>query len=405
MTEYQPFDDDEAAGRKPSGKRRFMLLAVSNVLAAGGLLGLVTYSLSQPQIGAPALRRAIDADITGNVAAVRTEPATREQSARVQPVSLVMPDKATPSVTDTAMEAARKDAPPRLAHDRAGAVKPALIVRVNRARKQDAWSQAPTRSAKTLLPESTAKPLEKKPVAVTHISPRSSFDLANAVPDKPRPVGGSLVRRTAPPPLKKADAKAGPAREKGKKPVRAEKKLSRKEQLARVRKQHKKRAEYCLTTAIYYEARNESRAGQEAVAQVIMNRKRHKLYPNTVCGVVFQNDHMRNRCQFSFACDGKPERPKRNKAWQRARAIAAATLQGRIRKNRALLNATHYHATYVRPKWASRLTRVKRIGQHVFYKMPAGIRTASRSRKGRNGRRIARVQGKRSLFASLFSFK
>ena len=405
MTEYRLFDDDESDARKPSGKRRFMLLAASNVLAAGSLLGLVTYSLSQPQISAPALRRAVDTSITGTMAATETPPAARKPRARVQPVSLTLPDRAPPTVTDTAIEAARKHAAPVLTESRTGAVRPARIIRVNRARKQDAWSQAPVRSAKTVLPGDAARPLEKKPVAVTHISPRSSFDLANAVPDKPRPIGGSLVRRTAPAPVKKTAKKAVPAKKKAEKPEKAEKKLSRKERLAKARQQHRKRAEYCLTTAIYYEARNESRAGQQAVAQVIMNRKRHKLYPNTVCGVVFQNDHMRNRCQFSFACDGRPERPKRNKAWLRARAIARATLNGRIRKSRALANATHYHATYVRPKWASRLTRVKRIGQHIFYKMPAGIRTASRTRRGKNGRRVARVQGKRSLFASLFSFK
>ena len=44
----------------------------------------------------------------------------------------------------------------------------------------------------------------------------------------------------------------------------------------------------CLTAAVYYEAASESDEGQAAVAQVVLNRVRHPLFPKTVCGVVFQ---------------------------------------------------------------------------------------------------------------------
>ena len=30
--------------------------------------------------------------------------------------------------------------------------------------------------------------------------------------------------------------------------------------------------------------------------------------------------------------------------------------------------ATHYHATYVNPKWAKDLTLIGRIGEHIFYR-------------------------------------
>ncbi|MEI9964098.1 MAG: cell wall hydrolase [Caulobacteraceae bacterium] len=63
------------------------------------------------------------------------------------------------------------------------------------------------------------------------------------------------------------------------------------------------RAVRCMTAAIYYEAALEPRAGQEAVAQVVLNRMRHAGYPKSVCGVVFQGSD-RPGCQFSFACDG-----------------------------------------------------------------------------------------------------
>ena len=60
--------------------------------------------------------------------------------------------------------------------------------------------------------------------------------------------------------------------------------------------------------------------GQAAVAQVILNRVRNPAYPNTICGVVYQNDDWCNRCQFSFACDGIKDRdhqPLRTTRWRR----------------------------------------------------------------------------------------
>ena len=77
----------------------------------------------------------------------------------------------------------------------------------------------------------------------------------------------------------------------------------------------------CLTQAVYYESRGESRSGQSAVAQVILNRVRHPAFPKSVCGVVFQGAKT-GGCQFSFACDGQPHHPLENallapgrKAW------------------------------------------------------------------------------------------
>jgi N-acetylmuramoyl-L-alanine amidase len=54
----------------------------------------------------------------------------------------------------------------------------------------------------------------------------------------------------------------------------------------------------CLAQALYHEARGETELGRIAVAQVILNRVRAKVYPDTICGVVYENRHMKNRCQF-----------------------------------------------------------------------------------------------------------
>ena len=134
---------------------------------------------------------------------------------------------------------------------------------------------------------------------------------------------------------------------------------------------YSERERWCLSTGIYFEARGESYRGQVGVAQVIMNRVEHRLYPNTICGVVFQNQSWRNRCQFSFACDGKPERVNDRTAWAKAEEITEKVLEGTLYLSE-VSNATHYHANYVYPHWASRMKRLTRIGAHIFYRFRSG---------------------------------
>ncbi|TCD16166.1 cell wall hydrolase [Oricola cellulosilytica] len=123
----------------------------------------------------------------------------------------------------------------------------------------------------------------------------------------------------------------------------------------------------CLATAIYFEARSEPKAGQAAVAQVILNRVRNDRYPDTICDVVYQNDHMRNACQFSFACDGLPEAVNEKHAWDKAEDVATAVLEGRSLV-RDIATATHYHADYVKPYWAPKMKRLSAVGRHIFYR-------------------------------------
>jgi spore germination cell wall hydrolase CwlJ-like protein len=123
----------------------------------------------------------------------------------------------------------------------------------------------------------------------------------------------------------------------------------------------------CLARAIYFEARGESRQGQVGVAQVVMNRVNHEEFPSTICAVVYQNKHKRNRCQFSFACDGKRDRVRDRRAWKTALEVADDVLKGEENIAR-LTKATHYHATYVRPRWSRKMIRLKRIGTHIFYR-------------------------------------
>jgi len=125
----------------------------------------------------------------------------------------------------------------------------------------------------------------------------------------------------------------------------------------------------CMTAAIYFEARGEPRRGQIAVAQVVMNRVRANVYPDTICGVIFQGQWNRNACQFSFACDGKADRPNNRALWARSKDLAREVMRGEHWLE-DIGYATHYHATYVNPHWARHFNRVKKIGQHIFYKAP-----------------------------------
>ncbi len=126
----------------------------------------------------------------------------------------------------------------------------------------------------------------------------------------------------------------------------------------------------CLATAIYYEARSETYAGQLGVAEVIANRVNDHRYPNSICEVVFQGATRTTGCQFTFTCDGAMNKKPRGAKWDKAQAIAAHVMMGLNEKKTA--GATHYHATYVNPVWNSGLIKTKQIGTHIFYRFPRG---------------------------------
>jgi spore germination cell wall hydrolase CwlJ-like protein len=128
------------------------------------------------------------------------------------------------------------------------------------------------------------------------------------------------------------------------------------------------KAEKCLADAVYFEARGEVRKGQEAVAQVVMNRVFSGYYPHDVCGVVYQNAHRHLACQFTFACEGKDlSRIDEPDMWEQAKSIAKDTLDGKIWLAE-VGHATHYHAYWVHPSWVHEMTRLFKLGVHTFYR-------------------------------------
>lgn len=130
---------------------------------------------------------------------------------------------------------------------------------------------------------------------------------------------------------------------------------------------------WCLAQNIYFESRGSNLADKAAVADVVLNRVQDSRYPNTICKVVQQGRYhkdglpKKNQCQFSWWCDGKSDWPTNRDAWIEAQQVAYLMIH--LNQYRGISEgATHYHADYVNPRWASSLQLVGRIGEHIFYR-------------------------------------
>ena len=146
------------------------------------------------------------------------------------------------------------------------------------------------------------------------------------------------------------------------------------------------RAIDCLASAAWYEAGNDPE-GQRAVIQVVLNRVRHRAFPKSICGVVFEGSERVTGCQFSFTCDGsRRRRTPSASAWSSAQALAAKAMNGSV--DQAVGQATHYHADYVTPWWSGYMQPVAKVGLHIFYVWPgetdhlSGARGITTSERG-----------------------
>jgi spore germination cell wall hydrolase CwlJ-like protein len=130
------------------------------------------------------------------------------------------------------------------------------------------------------------------------------------------------------------------------------------------------KAEKCLADAIYFESRGETKQGQTAVAQVVVNRAFSGFYPSDICGVVYQNANRYLACQFTFACEGKKLIVDEPDMWEQAKQISHEMLDGRLWLDE-IGKATHYHAYWVHPDWIREMRKINRIGVHTFYRPKA----------------------------------
>lgn len=125
------------------------------------------------------------------------------------------------------------------------------------------------------------------------------------------------------------------------------------------------RATDCLAAAAWYEAGDDP-VGERAVVQVVLNRLRHPAFPKTICAVVFQGQERATGCQFTFTCDGALARHPSEPAWERARRIAAAALDGAVFGRVGY--ATHYHTDWVVPYWSASLDKIAEVNTHLFFR-------------------------------------
>jgi len=136
----------------------------------------------------------------------------------------------------------------------------------------------------------------------------------------------------------------------------------------------------CMAKNIYFEAAVESTAGKLAVAQVTLNRVNSTWYPNTVCEVVYEGPTYtasdgqqlpkRDRCQFSWYCDGKDDIPPTNsRLWDSSFSLAQYVLKNNENLPDITDGALHYHARYIKaPRWTKKKKVTATIDQHIFYK-------------------------------------
>lgn len=133
---------------------------------------------------------------------------------------------------------------------------------------------------------------------------------------------------------------------------------------------------HCLATNIYFESRGESLQGRKAVGFVTLNRVKSPRFPDTICEVVYQSykdqhgNPIRNRCQFSWYCDGKSSSIKDLRTFNNIIDEAAYLYENYYVESNIpdiTRGSTHFHADYVSPFWNQVYTQVTQIGTHIFY--------------------------------------
>lgn len=114
---------------------------------------------------------------------------------------------------------------------------------------------------------------------------------------------------------------------------------------------------FCMTEAIYWEARGESLTGQLAVAGVVLNRVKSNRYPNNICSVV------RQRKQFSWN-SVKNRVIVEKDAWHSSSVLASKILSREVVIS-SKFTATHFHSIDSNPNWGIQFHA--QIGNHIFY--------------------------------------
>jgi N-acetylmuramoyl-L-alanine amidase len=111
----------------------------------------------------------------------------------------------------------------------------------------------------------------------------------------------------------------------------------------------------CLAKIVLHEAGNQSRTGQLAVAQVVMNRVHSGRFAGTICGVALQRGQFFNVHAYN---------PPHDVRWRLALEVARDARDGVSEP--VIGDALFFHAAYAGGIGSHR--QVGRIGGHIFYR-------------------------------------
>lgn len=115
----------------------------------------------------------------------------------------------------------------------------------------------------------------------------------------------------------------------------------------------------CMAKVVRHEAANQSRKGQRAVAEIMMNRVRSGRFPGTVCGVANQPGQFFNTANYN------PRRDTRE--WQTAVEVSREVMAGQ--GENVAEGAYFYHAAYQAPtRFFRGRQQVLAMGDHIFYR-------------------------------------
>lgn len=134
----------------------------------------------------------------------------------------------------------------------------------------------------------------------------------------------------------------------------------------------------CLAKNIYFEARGENRLGKLAVAHVTINRVNSPRFPGTICNVVYQavyskwwyENHgrlvpVRNKCQFSWYCDGKSDTVRNERAWNDSIDVARDVILG-LTDDPTHGAKWYYNPDLASPNWSASFVKTAMVGNHKF---------------------------------------
>lgn len=120
----------------------------------------------------------------------------------------------------------------------------------------------------------------------------------------------------------------------------------------------------CMSRVLYFEARGEGTQGMAAVGYVVLNRMATKGFPDTACGVVYQQN--RRGCQFSWVCDDIPDVVRNQAAYARAQEIARDVMTTRQIPN-PIADSIYFRHHAARSRYAHSQRLMAQVGSHKFF--------------------------------------